>query len=662
MIPTEHKLLSMLSSNDVTFFIPPYQRNYEWTNEQCDIFFQDVLRTAEDNLQGKYTEHFFGFVTYVQTHTAFGQPNKLTLVDGQQRITTTMLLLLALRDFSDNVDTKSFIEKKYLKNENVTDETEYKIKLKQVERDWESYRKLVLGEELSDIEKDSAVNRNYMFFLSQLRNLKENRKDIPVNALIEEGLSKFSVVTVELQPDRNKWENPQEIFESMNSLGKPLALADLVRNYLLLGLSPNVQTELYKKYWLHIEEKLGKNISNYIRDYMQMITGTAFKKATEQNYKELYRQFKENFADTPSEDILSDLFEAADSYAYLLPDGETNVKIIDRILRDLQIMKVTTAYSFMLALFLKWKGSKFSDEDMADILDAFRIYILRRRLVKVNQAENKSFPQLVNDIPDLIEANDKRLKMFKILSNQESNMRLPNDFEIKVYLDTANFYNFQYCKFYLALLEESITKSRPDLNDNHLQIEHIMPQTLTDAWRNDLGDQAETVHQQFDNTIGNLTLIRHNQELGQKSFSEKKELYDNKAGLQIAKSYITNCKVWNKKSIQRRMYWIVNYLLQNVLPIPDDMRKTNNFSLKEKRALSFLELQLIGKTVHFYKDPSITARVVDDKHVEFEGKKWLLSPLTREIMKRKGLCSKSGSYQGSVYWAYEGDRLFDLIK
>ena len=309
MIPQEIKLLQMLSNHKVTFFIPPYQRNYEWTDEQCQVFLEDVRKTYEANIAGKPSEHFFGSITYFQTQAAFGQPNKLVLIDGQQRITTTMLFLVALRDILGNEGLGQFIDSQYLKNNAVAGDTEYKVKLKQVETDWVAYKNIILSEELNATEKNSAVYRNYKYFYNKLSDYKDNGVDLA--ALIEKGLDKFSVITIELQPEKNAWENPQEIFESMNSLGKPLSLADLVRNYLLLGLSADMQEFLYTQYWMHIEKMIPGQVSSFIRDYMQAHEGKPFSKATEGNFKELYGLFKKIFAGSNAQYLLKDLSESA---------------------------------------------------------------------------------------------------------------------------------------------------------------------------------------------------------------------------------------------------------------------------------------------------------------------------------------------------------------
>ncbi len=168
MIPQEIKLLQMLSNNDVTFFIPPYQRNYEWTDEQCRVFLDDIITTYSNNSKGKASEHFFGSITYFQTETVFGQPSKLVLIDGQQRITTTMLFLVALRDIIGDNQLSQFIDSKYLKNNAVQGETEYKVKLKQVETDWNVYKSIILKDELSLKEMNSSVYRNYRYFYNKL--------------------------------------------------------------------------------------------------------------------------------------------------------------------------------------------------------------------------------------------------------------------------------------------------------------------------------------------------------------------------------------------------------------------------------------------------------------------------------------------------------------
>lgn len=659
MKPDTTKILKLLSNRNITFFIPPYQRNYEWTNEQCEVFLSDVIKTAESNRLGKIASHFFGTVTYFQEQTSLTEPDKAILIDGQQRITTTMLFLAAVRDVIDDEELKKAIDNDYLKNEKNNSETEYKIKLKQVETDWEVYKHIVLKEDISQEEEKAPVYKNYAYFTSELIKMKEN--NIDPGSLVNNGVQNFEIVTLELFPKQNSWENPQEIFESMNSIGKPLSLADLVRNYLLLGLDSQTQDRYYHNYWLKIEKALSGTVSSFIRDYMQCVECKSFKQATETNYKELYSNFKNCFIGMDSEELLQDLASCSEIYAYITKGISTGVAAIDREISDLKVVSISTAFSFIMKILILWKENKITAGDTVKMLDALRIYTIRRRLIMQGSSENKNFPLFTNKLDDVISAEDKRVAMFKLLSSSDNSMRLPNDLEMTRELEVMNFYNSKYCKFLLALIEENITKSRPDLADKCLQVEHIMPQTLSDEWKLSLGIEHDRIHTEYVNTIGNLTLIRHNQELSNDTFEEKKDVYENKAGLQIAREHIVNCKVWDEDAIKNRAKWIINYLLENIMPIPTDMRRINNFVAKEGKHLSFLELQIIGKEITFIAEPKYKAKVVSDAEVEFEGKKTRLSPLTRELYTRLGTVNKSGSYQGAQHWAFAGMKLYDLM-
>jgi uncharacterized protein with ParB-like and HNH nuclease domain len=628
-----------------------------------------VIKTCRQNETKKNTtQHFFGTITYFEAERSFFRHTKLVLIDGQQRITTTMLFLASLRDIlkdsrmEEHVKLRNFIEESCLLNPKNDSDEEFKIKLKQVEADWAAYKNIICGIELNDEMKESAVYRNYRYFRNHLSEYKGD-----FVKLVDYGLNQFSVITIELEPDKNTWENPQEIFESMNSIGKPLSLADLVRNYLLLGIEPHKQDSLYGRYWLPMEQTLPGQVSNYIRDFMQLHERASYKKATENNYKELYGIFKAfseryNIEGHDSEAILRDLYNGANSYAVVIGKRSSGHQQVDNILKDLRVLNITTAYSFLMALLSDWENKKFSSPELIDILDVFRIYSIRRRLIKIGGAENKNFPLLVSRIDKLIKSTDKRKKFFEILTKQEWNLRLPNDLELTKYFETANFFNHQHCRFLLALLEEKITKSRPNLSDSRLQVEHIMPQTLNDEWRSQLGPDCDAVHQELVHTIGNLTLIRHNQELGNRPFNKKKSIYESNSGLQIARTMITNRGQWNAEAIKERAEWIIHCILDEVLPIPDEMRKSNNFAnltLKDRNRFSFEKLGLIGKEIYFLADRTFMAKVVDKHNVEFEGKTMKLSPLTREIQTRLGRVNPSGSYQGSKYWGYGGKRLAD---
>lgn len=659
----DNQILKLLSNNDVTFFIPPYQRNYEWDEEMCEILFKDTERVANS----RNTQHFFGTVIYYAESTILGQPDKYILVDGQQRLTTIMLFLIAARDCINDDSLKNTIDSKYLKNNNVTGDVEYKIKLKQVESDWKAYKKIILEEQLDNNDKKSSVFKNYKYFKSKLEKYEQNK----IRDLIEKGLANFNIVTIQLEPERNPWEKPQEIFESMNSLGKPLTLADLVRNYLLLGKSSAQQDNLYHNYWLKIEQNLmgdhnSFSVSAFIRDYMQLNDIASYKKATDTNHKELYREFKDLFEEHNHEILIRDLSECSNEYAILASYKSSGNADIDLKITDLKVIESSGFYSFILGLLRLRTQGKFNDYETLSILNAIFIYIARRRIMRITQAENKNAPLLVKYFDELIDAEDKQSVMLNILSNLQYALRLPNDNDITTYLSSSesNFYNLRSCKFLQSLIEEKLTRNRPTLNDKLLQIEHIMPQTLNDTWKNDLGENYQTIHDNFLNNIGNLTLIRHNQELSNHSFIGKKEIYENKAGMQIAKNKVTDQLNWGEEQIKSRADYLIKILVENILPVGDVLKTSNNYSTEKRSVgnrLSFEKLDLIGKTIVYFDDANIVAEVVGNKAVKYEDKIWRLSPLTREIETKKNRRNPSGSYWGINKWIYEGKTLEELM-
>lgn len=664
MKTNDDHLLKLLSNNNVTFFIPPYQRNYKWDDDQCDVFFDDIVKTARANAAGNAVEHFIGILVYVQEDATFGQPAKLVLVDGQQRVTTTMLFLTALRDVMDDAGMKSYIDSHYLRNNNVSGAEEYKVKLKQVETDWPAYLSLVMGLSLTEEQKNTRVAINYRRFCRRLEEVRDGG-GLDLGDLASKGLEKFSVVTLQLEPEKNPWENPQEIFESMNSLGKPLSLADLVRNWLLMGQPANVQDKLYHDWWLPMEHLLDEGaidqMSNFVRDYMQLVEHAPLKKASAHNHKELYAEFKRCFKVRNAADLLPEMTHYSQLYAPIVSDASSGNPTVDRILRDVRAIGSTTAYSLELALMESCNAGRMSQQALIAALDALRTYLLRRRIIDAAKGENKALPELVSNVERVEQSDNPGEAMFNILAGQGYTLRLPTDAEVMSRLLSMNFYSFSQAKFLLALVEESLTKARPDLKDKHLQLEHIMPQTLNDAWRAELGDEAERVHDALTDNLGNITLIRHNQELGNKAFAEKKQVYETHAGMQVSRTKITDCDTWDEQAIYTRGAWLADYVAKQVLPIPQALDTVAATATVRSKKTSLRELGLIGKVVEFVDDPSYKATVVSDKEVQFEGKRWRLSPLTRELRKRLGTVNPSGSYQGPKFWTYQGVRISDMV-
>jgi Protein of unknown function DUF262/Protein of unknown function (DUF1524) len=658
-------LLDSLSNNDVTFFIPPYQRNYEWLTDNCKVLLSDVRKVTEANLSNVKTEHFFGSIVYVVEEVGFGVPAKYVLTDGQQRITTTMLLLMALRDSIDDRNYKKEIQRRYLENDRADESVEYKIKLKQVETDWEAYKLLVLGHDMPDNLKNSSVYQNYLFFLKLLEPLVDEDK----KSLLEKGLMKFSIISIQLEPDRNPWENPQEIFESMNSLGKPLSLADLVRNYLLMGKNTRQQSELYNGFWLTLEKRLPGKLSEFIRDWMQADQHRSFKVARESNYKELYGAFKEITRGRSVEELFESFVRFSHPYSIVCGLVQTELRALDQVIFDLNVIGVAPAYSYLAEVLAAWEARNLSDRDVVEVLTGIRTYLLRRRVLGIAVAENKFYPVLGKRLGELSSSQEKMESLFRQLSSQEYALRLPNDDEMTSRLRALNFYNLgrsrNYPRLLLSMAEEHLTKSRPAWDDSRLQLEHIMPQKLNADWRQMLGEDSEAVHQELVNNIGNITLIRHNQELGNKSFGDKKETYSGQSGLQVTQNRVLDREIWDAESIRKRQDYLIELITQKILDIPASFKRASNWNQSDHSSTSFDQRAklnpLIGETIEFVSNPTMAAQVVSDSRVLFEGEEWALGPLTKALKERSGAkISKTSSFHGASNWSWDGVKLVDL--
>jgi Protein of unknown function DUF262/Protein of unknown function (DUF1524) len=669
--PDATYLLKSLSSNDATFFIPPYQRNYEWKTSTCRVFLEDIRKVAKANQAGGRAEHFFGSVVYVVEDASFGVPAKYVLTDGQQRITTTMLFLMALRDTIVDKAYKETIQKKYIENDSAIGGLEFKIKLKQVETDWEAYRCLALRESVSDENKNSAVYQNYEFFRSEL----SGTSDLELSNLLEKGLMKFEVITIQLEPISNPWENPQEIFESMNSLGQPLSLADLVRNYLLMGKTSGEQINFYNKFWLPLEKELPGRLSEFIRDWMQSDQHKFFKVAKENNFKELYSSFKELVRNRDTSDVFESLAQFAKPYSQAIGLSTTGNETLDEVISDFSIIGTTTAQSLIAEILQKYHVSNIESSKVVDLLHGLRTYVMRRRILQLATAENKFYPTVGAHVSRFLDSSRPGDELLRHSSNYEYALRLPNNTDVEYRLSEINFYNFGVGKstprLLLSMVEENITKARPSKEDDQLQLEHIMPQTLSDSWKRELGSDFESLHVKYVNSIGNITLIRHNQELGNKPFLEKRKVFLSNSGLQVSQNMICRdsrnggeIQKWGASEIEERTKYLIDIITNKILEVPQDLRHTSNWKQEETRTSNFdskrVLANLIGETINYVKDPQVTAVVVSNSKVIFEQKEWSLTSLTRELRRRAGEENSSSAYQGAYYWAWDETKLVNL--
>ena len=591
-----HSINDVLAKNATSFFIPPFQRAYAWGRPEIERFFNDILRIVNSELDPKQydkLEHFFGTLVIKEEKSGFA--NKSVVVDGQQRLTTTLLFLIALRDLEIEEANQDFITHNYLTN--TTSSFQDKIKLKQVTKDWESYRALVTKN-----QPDPGIVFNaYKLFFKLIEDVKRTNPEIKLEHYLI-AIQRINVAVIFLDERPFKGEDPQIIFETLNSLGKPLTLSDLVRNFVLLNMESSNQSEIYEKVWHpKIELILNDNTSKYFRDYLQYKTRTSIKVVSDNNTKEIYQLFKDFVEEefTNHNDFINDIVRFVGWYKWIITEvvtdciytDSTRDKEVKELLRNIfHDIKAEAFKPFVLGLLEynqdKRKNVHLSDDLLISILETIRTYLIRRRILGLTQGENKNMVLLSKHIENLALGN---VSIIDLLTNMFYRLRFPNNYEIRNALLLMNFYEGlkKYSKFVLGKIEENNTKVAVDFRNPKITIEHIMPQNLNEDWINDLGENYNEVHKRYLHNIGNLILTEFNSEIGNKSFITKKEKLST-SSLNYRLDVI-NRDIWNETSIEDHQKNMISWFL-NTFPLPDDYKDKDNWNVKIVESMRFSPL------------------------------------------------------------------------
>ncbi len=509
------------------------------------------------------------------------------------------MFLIALRDIEQDENFKTKITNRYLTNDD--SDFEDKIKLKQVTKDWDAYKALVKGQEANS----GIIKTAYQIFTKLITDTFKTNPDITPSHYIL-AIQRMNVAIIFLDERPHKGEDPQIIFETLNSLGKALTLADLVRNFILLSLDSKKQSYLYEKKWQpKIEAQLDDNISKFYRDYLQYKTVSSIKVVSDDkvdsNTKEVYQQFKDFVNDkfNNHEEFIDDIVRFVPWYKWIIDENNTD-KITKDTEKDREIkelirnifhdIKAEAFKPFVLGLFEhnqeKIREINLNDDKLIEILKTIRTYLIRRRTLGLTQGENKNIVLLSDRIEKL---SNGEVSMLELLSNQFYKMRLPNDNEVTERLKTMDFYNDikKYSKFILGKIEENNTKVSVNFRDSKISIEHIMPQTLTNAWKHELGVFYETLHKQNLNNVGNLILTEFNGEIGNKSFAEKKEKL--KTSSLNFRLDIIRRDSWTEIEIKEHANYIINCFLKT-FPLPDNFKTEDNWNTNVIEKVNFSPL------------------------------------------------------------------------
>ena len=536
-------------SGDKQYIIPVYQRIYSWEIEECKRLWFDIVDMQKKNKNG----HFVGSIVSITENDSPSDMSKFTIIDGQQRITTLMLLLLALRDYAFiHREEKSINWKKinnsFLKNPDEDDDSQYKLLLTETDKD---ILISLIEKRPIDENLNSRLISNYNYFFSNIKNMDLSLQDI------YEAIGKLQIVNINL--DRTS-DEPQVIFESLNSTGKELSESDLIRNFVLMGLDNKQQKDIYKNIWRPMEqlfryEKQTLLMDRFFRDYLTM------KLARIPKLDKIYEEFKmytNNCEFSTLEDLCKDLYIYARYYTNMIFEQGTNKNLIN-LYKEIKYLKMEVAFPFLLKIHYDFERNLINEDELVSIIKLCISYVFRRNICDIpTNSLNKTFATLKNEIN--VDDYINSIKAFFILKDDYK--IFPNDEKFSSALKVKDIYHMRIRNYILSSLENFNNKA--PINIENYTIEHIMPQTkkLSNVWKKELGKNYETVQKKYLHTIGNLTLTAYNSEMSNKSFSEKMEMNGGfKESALRLNSYVVKQNEWNEKIIKERASILVEKAL-----------------------------------------------------------------------------------------------------
>lgn len=562
MKANETKVEDFLSSNKTQFVIPVYQRNYDWTIGQCKQLLDDILEVGSNK---KMNAHFIGSIVYVHDDVyQTSRIKELTVIDGQQRLTTLTLIYLVLYKLANELNNQELvneISETYLINKFAPEEE--KLKLRPTDNNDRALKYLLRNDASEEYTDFSKLIDNFNYFQGRIS--AQNYESVL------HGLSKLMFVEVSL--DRDK-DDPQRIFESLNSTGLELAQADLIRNYILMGLHRKDQNKIYQYYW-EIIEKLAKDetlnvsrVSDFIRDYLTLENKNI------PNKGKVYLEFKEKYPTSSLEELEQNLTRIKSLVKYynklINPKNETD-KEIRLQLEYINRLEINVAYPFLMKVYEDYSNAIIDKPTFIKTLDLVQSFTWRRFILGLpTNALNKIFMNLY----DKVEKENYLFSIQKSLLQRTGVQRFPKNAELIDALKVKDVYNIK-AKNRTYLLErlENYDNKEPVLIDGNegITIEHIFPQNPDPKWKIDLGvEDLNYIKENYLNTIANLTLSGNNGKLGNKSFLSKRDLKD--AGYKDSRlwlnRYLATIDKWDISEIEKRYELIAQRVLQ-IWEIPE---------------------------------------------------------------------------------------------
>ncbi|WP_187928774.1 DUF262 and DUF1524 domain-containing protein [Helicobacter pylori] len=547
-------------SQNNQFVIPIYQRVYSWEKEQCEQLWDDIIKIGGND---KMNGHFIGSILYVRVDDTHSSP--LLIIDGQQRLTTITLLFIALRNhLSDEVKilgkfSRKKIENRYLINSDKDGDKKFRLILSESDRD--TLLSLIDKNKRKPSELSLKIMENFKLFEEWIR------KNTDKLETIFKGLEKLMIVWIALKKEK---DDPQLIFESMNSKGIELTQTDLIRNYIVMETEVERQEDFYNQYWRAMEEDFKQNetlfkqnkksskqnkdlFNRFVRHYLTIKTGKI------PNEKKVYEAFKryQQERGIETEDLLKDLQKYCGYFCQIAFKKEAD-KDLNKALSFLVDLEMDVIYPLLLELYSDYSDGVLSKQDFIPIIYLTESYICRRAVCGLGtNSLNKVFPSFTKHIQ-----KDEYFKSLKAhFGYLTEKQRFPNNDEFKEHFITIDFYHFQKREYFLERLENFERKER--VYAHEYTTEHIMPQTLEEEWERDLGGNFQAIHDKYLHTIGNLTLTGYNEKYSNNSFKEKRDMEKGfkQSPLRLNQS-LKDLESFGEKEIEKRANDLADFALK----------------------------------------------------------------------------------------------------
>lgn len=532
-----------LLNGQCQYIIPVYQRKYSWLADvHCARLWNDIVKMEK----GHKKHHFVGSIVSIAEKKALMGVQKQLIIDGQQRMTTLSILMIALRDYLKEITPEDEFEDNItdlvLKNTKRKGEEAYKMLL--TDTDKEVMIKLVDGLKINENE-DSQIYTNYLYFKRKVA------EGVLSPEQIFESISKLDIVGIIL--DKEQGDEPQLIFESLNSTGMDLSKSDLIRNFILMGLDNDEQIQIYNNYWKPFEgyfknPDIPERMDRFFRDYLVM------KKGAYVNFEYIYDVFKEyagnsefSTIDQLGEDVMTfgDLYSNITSDKKKLPESQ---KALEPIFEEIRSLRMEVAYPFLIRVYMDYIKEEISLEVFVEILKLTIAYVVRRAICDIpTNSMQKTFFTMKNNIRKDDYLNSIKAAFYFL----DSYKVFPNDDMFKSALYSRNMYSLRISKYVFVKLENEGNKE--PISYSGYTIEHILPQNkdMRDEWKQALGENYAEIQAKYIHSLGNLTLTRYNSEMGDKPFAEKLEVYKESA-MHTLNKFVVQQSTWNEQTILAR--------------------------------------------------------------------------------------------------------------